>query len=311
MLAYVIEKKESIITALFVLFISWSMASTTNSLIIAAIGSGSGTVKKASSSNIALNRFRRRRKRPEDYAIIIERNIFDSKNRQPEDKNTTASQPEEEPRFHGGPAVKSSLPVKLLGTMVFSNPKYSFATIKENSSGDTKNVYIGDKILGKARVTEILRNRIYVIHNNRKEYLDVEGNENLTGPPALPHRTASRNPVSGIGSTIRRRGNTIIIDERDVAAALENMGVIATQARVVPNFVNGKVNGFKIFAIKQGSIYQKLGVRNGDIIQKINDFEINSPEKALQVYTQLRNEKNINIDLIRRGKKQTLHIEIR
>lgn len=309
-LQYLIEKNQSILAVIMVLLISWSFAGTTNSLIVASLSNDSKKSDKKGDSSLALNRFRRQRRSINNYQIINDRNIFDSQNRKPKAKVSKVVDNEPKPFPTDQPPVKSNIKARLLGTMVFANPKFSFATIHELSGDqETKNLYVDDKILKKARITKIQRNRIYIVNNNRNEYMEVEGTENMTGPPAVPR--ARRATASNSKSTIRRQGNKVTIDQREVASALENMGTIAMQARVVPNFINGKVNGFKIFAIKPGSIYQKLGVRNGDVIQNINGFEMNSPEKALQVYTQLRNEKNINIDLIRRGKKQTMQIEIR
>mgnify|MGYP001382018024 CR=1 FL=1 len=59
--------------------------------------------------------------------------------------------------------------------------------------------------------------------------------------------------------------------------------------------------GFKLFSIKPGSIYSKLGMKNGDVIQKINGYEMNSPDKALEIYQKLRDASSVNIDLLRRG----------
>ncbi len=55
----------------------------------------------------------------------------------------------------------------------------------------------------------------------------------------------------------------------------------------------------------------ELGIKNGDIVQRINGTEINSVEKALPMLQLARNESAISIDLIRRGEKKTLSIEIR
>jgi general secretion pathway protein C len=80
---------------------------------------------------------------------------------------------------------------------------------------------------------------------------------------------------------------------------------------MVPNFENGVVNGFKVFAIKSGSIFQELGLKNGDVIQRINGTEIDSVEKAIPMLQLLKTESAISIDLSRGGAKKTLSIEIR
>ena len=66
---------------------------------------------------------------------------------------------------------------------------------------------------------------------------------------------------------------------------LSNLNSVATQARIVPSFKNGVANGFKVFSIQPNSFYSAIGVENGDVVQKINGYEINSPDKALRNLT--------------------------
>ncbi len=60
-------------------------------------------------------------------------------------------------------------------------------------------------------------------------------------------------------------------------------------------------NGFKLFSIQPGSLYSAIGMENGDVIQRINGYEINSPEKALELYQKLRESSHMTIELERNG----------
>jgi general secretion pathway protein C len=82
------------------------------------------------------------------------------------------------------------------------------------------------------------------------------------------------------------------------------------QARIVPSFKNGEANGFKLFAIRPGSLYSKIGIQNGDIIHKINGFSMNSPDKALEVYQKLKSARSIDVELTRRGRNQKMTYNI-
>jgi len=88
---------------------------------------------------------------------------------------------------------------------------------------------------------------------------------------------------------------------------LSNLNAVATQARIVPSFKNGVANGFKVFSIQPNSFYSSIGVENGDVIQKINGYEINSPDKALEIYQKLREARHVTVDLERNG--QTIRKE--
>jgi general secretion pathway protein C len=73
------------------------------------------------------------------------------------------------------------------------------------------------------------------------------------------------------------------------------------QARIVPAFKDGVAQGFKLFSIRPDSIYTKIGIQNGDVIKRINGFELNSPEKALEVYGKLKEASRIDIEVERNG----------
>ena len=79
----------------------------------------------------------------------------------------------------------------------------------------------------------------------------------------------------------------------------------------MPNFENGKSNGFKLVAIRPGSFYSKIGIQNGDVVQRINGHEMNSPDKALEIYSKLKDAQTITVDLNRGGKQTTLSYQIR
>ncbi len=101
--------------------------------------------------------------------------------------------------------------------------------------------------------------------------------------------------------------NRYEIDRSVIDSTLSNLNNIATQARIVPSFKNGVANGFKLFSIQPNSLYSAIGVENGDVIQRINGYEINSPDKALEVYTKLRESQRITIEIERNG--QTIRKE--
>ncbi len=102
-----------------------------------------------------------------------------------------------------------------------------------------------------------------------------------------------------------------MLDQREVAASTENMNQILTQARALPYMEAGKTVGFRISEIVAGSIYEKIGLKNGDVIQKVNAQDVDDPGKFFQLYQGLKEEKNITIDLMRNGQRQTLNYEIR
>ena len=69
----------------------------------------------------------------------------------------------------------------------------------------------------------------------------------------------------------------------------------------MPSFKNGVANGFKLFSIQPGSLYASIGIENGDVVQRVNGYEMNSPEKALELYQKLKESGHVTIELERGG----------
>ena len=106
--------------------------------------------------------------------------------------------------------------------------------------------------------------------------------------------------------------NRFVIPQSILDETLSNFSQVLTQARMVPNLTSdNKTNGFRVFQIKPGSIYSKLKLENDDIIKRVNGQDLNSFEKATGLFTALRNEKIISIDLERDGKRIQYAYEIR
>ena len=200
--------------------------------------------------------------------------------------------------------VKTSLRVKLLGTMVDADPRWSLCSILDLNSQDAATYMVGDKIQG-AEILEIDREKVIIRNNGRREYIDADSGSGAAAPPpfAPPVRTATavQEPnqidISGIQST----DDGANIPRSTVDNALANLNTLAMQARIVPAFKDGQSEGFKLFSIRPDSLYSKIGIVNGDVIRRINGYDMNSPEKALEVYQKLRNSNRIEIELDRNG----------
>jgi general secretion pathway protein C len=114
------------------------------------------------------------------------------------------------------------------------------------------------------------------------------------------------------GSGVRKVGEgRFMVDQREIASSTENMSQVLTQARALPYLEGGKTVGFRISEIVPGSIYEKIGLVNGDVVQRVNSQDVDDPGKFFQLYQGLKDEKRISIDLLRNGQRQSLNYDIR
>jgi S1-C subfamily serine protease len=82
-------------------------------------------------------------------------------------------------------------------------------------------------------------------------------------------------------------------------------------ARVVPSMKNGAPEGFKLYAIRPTSVWSAVGFQNGDTIRAVNGFETDSIDKAAEIYTKVKDAKELAIDITRRGRYELLTITIK
>jgi hypothetical protein len=94
-------------------------------------------------------------------------------------------------------------------------------------------------------------------------------------------------------------------------AILADPMTAAKGARVVPAVKDGAPDGFKLYAIKDGSIYRRLGFQNADTVQEINGTPLTSADKALEVYTTLKDATTVYVGVSRRGKPVVIEITVK
>jgi general secretion pathway protein C len=105
--------------------------------------------------------------------------------------------------------------------------------------------------------------------------------------------------------------NSVVVAENDVDEALSNLPVLLTQLRAVPYFKNGQAVGLRLFAIKSGSLFEKIGLKNGDILETINGNQLGDFSQALKLFEQLKSERSLRLVLERNREAITYNYVIR
>lgn len=103
---------------------------------------------------------------------------------------------------------------------------------------------------------------------------------------------------------------TIHISRDKLDRALENLPKAFSQARAVPYFRNGRSIGARLFAIRRESIFEQLGLMNGDIITKIDDEPILDTSQIWKLIEIPKEQSSRTIILERSGRGFKLQIQI-
>lgn len=102
--------------------------------------------------------------------------------------------------------------------------------------------------------------------------------------------------------------SSILITEKFRDEALSGTAIARAlmQAGVEPIYIGGQVEGWAIFAIEPGSIYDVFGLKDYDVIMRINGFSLGSPSDAIKTLMYLKSESSWTLDIMRDGKDHTV-----
>lgn len=223
---------------------------------------------------------------------VVRRNIFDSA--------AILSETQADPANQDCKDSKSML----LATVVADVPEYSSALISDGGKGRAVGYRVGDEVGSEGRISTI---------GQKKVCLDgggclCMGNTEKRAAAATDEGGA---PTGDDGGVTKVSDTKYLVDRSFLEKQLGNVEALATQIRAAPKTEDGKVIGFRLSGIRKGSVFDKLGIKNGDVVHNVNGTALTSMEGALGAYGNLQNERAFNFEITRRNQKMTIDYEVR
>jgi len=201
--------------------------------------------------------------------------------------------------------VTAPAELMLLGTAVGSF-RETFALVQHTIKKEERVFRLGDLVFDAGRLVEVGKESAFIVINNKKVEL-------LT--PMTPAATASNpaqvSPASTPAAVTPQGGGSYVIDQRALNQTLDNPAKAMTDARLLPSQKDGKVEGFRASEVKPNGLFAMIGIKNGDVLLRLNDFPMDSPDKALQSFIALKGQTRLKLDLIRDGQPATFNYDIR
>lgn len=191
----------------------------------------------------------------------------------------------------------------LLGVVIGDHGGVS-AIVEELSSKRQLFFRLHDQIHDVGEISEIRRDGMVVRQGDQQEFLELAASQTEKPPTSQVIAKAAIVPVPG--SPIRT-----VLDRRDVEQAMGDLPKLLSQARAVPYMVNGSMNGFRLDSIAPASFYEKIGLKQGDVLQQVNGVDIRDPGTMLTLFQQLRNEKTVKLDVLRSNQRTAMTFDIR
>jgi type II secretion system protein C len=193
----------------------------------------------------------------------------------------------------------SSFDWRLLGTITGARPKALVRRDEEFVIADQ-----GDMLDGWELVEVRARSAVFASGGRREEVLfwDGQGEAMETGagfrPPEMQTWAAP-----GVGTRVS-------LSRQDVQPLLSDPNTLLQMASFKPFTVDGRVSGFQVLSIRPDSLLHKIGLRNGDVLARINGQALTGPTQLLQAYSGMDRSSLVTLDVQRASQMQTFIVEL-
>jgi general secretion pathway protein C len=232
-------------------------------------------------------------RQPADYyAAISQRNLFGSTDKAVADKKIDATAPLE--------ATDLSMLLEIKGTIVGTG-KDGFAVIEEKGKNKQVLYKVGNIVAG-AKIIRITRNAVVFQIGDKEKVLKMA--ETKEGP-ILPVRPAP------IAAAAAGASGQMVLDKNEVSAMIKDMGAMLSQAQIRPYYSAGAPDGFMITNIKPGSVYEKIGLTEGDIIQGTDDRKLVTADDMTALYNSIKSGSSFALKIRRKGQQENLQYVFR
>jgi general secretion pathway protein C len=243
------------------------------------------------------------------------------------------------------PVVVEDLHLKLIGTSLQSKSK-PYAII-EDDTGNESLYQVGEDIPNAGRLVAVEVNRAIIDRSGHRVAIDIPTSDLPEVPPSELGGAVRAPMLRGIPAAIRRRmhghpaaGNDdddsndnnddsndnsddsklelkklgpgkFVANRAEVAQTMQNPAAFFTQMRALPHFVDGKTDGFSISQVAPGSVFDQLGLQDGDLLTKIDGQPVTNPMQALGLMQSIRTASAIDLTINRGGTPTSVHLDLR
>jgi type II secretion system protein C len=234
-----------------------------------------------------------------DYSALIAQNIFGVT-----DVSDIEEKISETNKVNDVPIIaEEELNLELIGT-VCGNTVVSRAIIRHTKSKKLGMYKKGQNING-ARIESIEENAVILLHNGQRKMLTlsrVGGNNNntrLLSSSVIDKTSRGVNPVLPTEESLGDNPIKIVLIE-----------TILKKAAIEPYVVDGQVEGLKITDLDEIPMAKAFGLKEGDVIQRVNGHRLINKQQAYQVFKKARSEVSMDLELLSDGQTSELSFNL-
>ncbi len=207
----------------------------------------------------------------------------------------------------------SSLPIKLVNTIVLQDEVKSLASVQVRGGRDLREIRQGDKIDNMAEIFKITRLEILIknLENGVCESVTSSKAQEVRSTISVMNPEASREfkankKIPGI----ENKGNKFAIQKALLDEKLKDIASILTQARAIKIQNPDGTLSFKMTEMDPAGIFPYLGLQDQDIITAINGKPIYDINEVMSLFGRIKNVDNLSLGIKREGMDSTQEYSI-
>lgn len=202
--------------------------------------------------------------------------------------------------------VDTSLNLRLMGTIALGGgSKFSTAFIENLDTNDRGRGYlIGDQVMDNVTLEEVLAREVIVLNKRfdppKRERLKMDEAQAESGTPFQAPSPAAP-PDAGASERISLKRDELMQD------LYANYADLVTNVKPeLARDANGNVIGVTAPNIGQVPLAQKLGIQDNDVLQTVNNEQIDSEQKILEIVQKYQTATSFRIGIMRDGKPKVI-----
>lgn len=216
--------------------------------------------------------------------------------------------------------IGEELGIVIMGAIVSKKADGSVVLVKEKSNGRVSAFKVGHKVL------------TYPIEEIAKEYIVIRKDEKLVAvyqdkfagsigevpapEQAVPTPIAGGGNYSEDGFERTDPGNDKEIEVKMTEAYRDSLiknklATVLMQATATPTVEDGVIVGFELSQLDQGSIFEKGGFMNFDVVTAVNGIPLDSVSGAVKLLNSLRQADTVEVEIKRNGAKRKMNISVK
>ncbi|MBW2059946.1 MAG: PDZ domain-containing protein [Deltaproteobacteria bacterium] len=232
-----------------------------------------------------------------EYEAIVQNNMFALETK----KSASLSAPE--PALETETAEASD-EFNLKGTIINELPELSFA-ILESAKSRKQDLYRPGDMVGQAELIQINPGEVLLRLHGKIQRIQIE--EPKASPRTRYRRSASASVSRTKTSKIARAVglNKYVVSREILDQDMGDLYSLLSQINIQPFLKGGQPHGFRLSSIRPNSIFHQFGLRNNDVIVKLNGVVIRQPEDVMGLYRQITQLDTVTLEVERRGRPAT------